>query len=138
MANEKKEFNLDLLTIKQSKDIKDLVELDKELKALITQYDQQNAVIDSINQIIKEIKSGNINEIHEIIGGTLVLPTKDMKKVTDELVKKRENIKDAKIGIKGQVEHREDHLNELYSKIHEFVEKKLLKAGLIDKPAEEK
>jgi len=118
------------LTVGFRTELLDLLELDKDLKALEIQINQNNLTIKSLNSLIKDIKSGKLKNMSEMLGGSLLIPISEPKKLLKGLVGRREQHKTILIGLIEQRGHRIDHFYEIESKGAKYFTAKIKELGL--------
>lgn len=109
---QKEPFTIGDMTI-----LNDIVAINKEIVGFLRQRAQHNFAYNETMNIIKKIKAGKIKEINMPSIGNLFIPVKANDKDFNKILReKRDQFKNSLNGIDGQIQHREDQLNELVKK----------------------
>ena len=100
-------------------------QMDNELRAISLQKEKNEMILDEISGLIKKIVSGEVKEIFDIMGGTLVVKsssTKDKMKMLQDRKKIFQNAVDA---LDGQIKNRKDDLAERALRLYALFYEKL-------------
>ena len=112
--------------------LNDIVAINKEIIGFLRQRAQHNFAYQETLNIIKKIKSGKIKDVKMPTIGNLLITVKATDKDFNKVLReKRDQFKNSLNGIDGQIQHREDQLNELVIKLYftfsDYIERTKLK-----------